>query len=142
MLEKTYRDADHTSHSSELPISIVIPLFNEEKIVAQNLESLAHFYDQLVGHGNWLFILVDNGSTDRTPDGEGRYQPMAFFANRLSSGAKLWSGVASRPARRNDEVGVHARRRAVGSAIHGMGMDRSAALRHTDGIQESGSDHQ
>jgi glycosyltransferase involved in cell wall biosynthesis len=68
MLEKTYRDADHGLGSGDLPISTVIPLFNEEKIVAQNLESLAQFYNQLVGHGNWLFILVDNGSTDRTPE--------------------------------------------------------------------------
>jgi len=51
----------------DLPVSIVIPLFNEQTIIRENLEALASFYDRLLGAGNWLFILVDNGSTDATP---------------------------------------------------------------------------
>jgi glycosyltransferase involved in cell wall biosynthesis len=45
----------------------VIPLYNEQTIIWENLEALASFYDQLLGAENWLFILVDNGSTDATP---------------------------------------------------------------------------
>jgi glycosyltransferase involved in cell wall biosynthesis len=46
----------------------VIPLFNEEEIVTQNLEILADFFDRLVGTHRWCFILVENGSTDKTPE--------------------------------------------------------------------------
>jgi hypothetical protein len=48
-------------------ISVVIPLYNEERVLEENLTALATFFDSLVGGGKWLFILVDNGSTDATP---------------------------------------------------------------------------
>ena len=51
----------------ELPVSVVIPIFNEQVILKDNLEDLAQFFDRLLGTGSWLFILVDNGSTDDTP---------------------------------------------------------------------------
>jgi glycosyltransferase involved in cell wall biosynthesis len=54
--------------AAEYPVSIVIPLYNEQSIVTENLQNLATYFDRLLGRGNWLFILVDNGSTDRTPD--------------------------------------------------------------------------
>jgi glycosyltransferase involved in cell wall biosynthesis len=54
--------------AGDFPVSIVIPLFNEERIIEDNLASLANFFDRLLGPRNWLFILVDNGSTDRTPE--------------------------------------------------------------------------
>jgi glycosyltransferase involved in cell wall biosynthesis len=53
--------------ADDLPVSIVIPLYNEESILMENLTKLAAIFDDLVGSGNWLFILVDNGSTDGTP---------------------------------------------------------------------------
>lgn len=52
----------------DLPVSVVIPLFNEQEILIENLEILADFFDRLVGVGNWYFILVENGSTDATPE--------------------------------------------------------------------------
>lgn len=48
-------------------VSIVIPLYNEEAIVSENLSTLGTFFDEIVGIGRWLFILVDNGSVDSTP---------------------------------------------------------------------------
>lgn len=51
----------------ELPIAVVIPLYNEERIIEENLDALSRVFDRLVGAGHWLFILVDNGSTDATP---------------------------------------------------------------------------
>jgi glycosyltransferase involved in cell wall biosynthesis len=54
--------------AAELPLAVVIPLFNEERIIADNLETLAGIFDELVGAGGWFFILVDNGSTDQTPE--------------------------------------------------------------------------
>ena len=47
-------------------VSIIIPLYNEEQIIEENLETLAASFDGIVGAGNWLFILVDNGSIDGT----------------------------------------------------------------------------
>jgi glycosyltransferase involved in cell wall biosynthesis len=53
--------------ADELPIAVVIPLYNEERIIEENLYTLARVFDGLVGAGNWFFVLVDNGSTDATP---------------------------------------------------------------------------
>ena len=47
-------------------VSVVIPLFNEEAILEKNLTTLARFFDEFIGTGSWLFLLVDNGSTDGT----------------------------------------------------------------------------
>jgi glycosyltransferase involved in cell wall biosynthesis len=47
-------------------VSVVIPLYNEQEILARNLEILADCLDRVVGSGNWLFLLVENGSTDGT----------------------------------------------------------------------------
>lgn len=52
----------------DVPVSIVIPVFNEEKIIQTNLDYLATFFDNLLGSGKWHFIMVDNGSKDRTSE--------------------------------------------------------------------------
>jgi glycosyltransferase involved in cell wall biosynthesis len=49
------------------PVSVVIPLYNEENILRENVERLAGFFDTVVGHGRWYFLFVENGSTDSTP---------------------------------------------------------------------------
>jgi hypothetical protein len=49
------------------PVSIVMPVYNEEDILERNLATLGAFFDGLLGPGRWLFLLVENGSTDRTP---------------------------------------------------------------------------
>jgi glycosyltransferase involved in cell wall biosynthesis len=64
---QTVRPPGRVNPLDELPVSIVIPLFNEQSILMENLQDLARFFDGLLGGGNWLFILVDNGSTDDTP---------------------------------------------------------------------------
>jgi glycosyltransferase involved in cell wall biosynthesis len=48
-------------------VSIVIPVYNEQDILESNLATLGTFFDGLLGTGRWLFVLVENGSTDRTP---------------------------------------------------------------------------
>jgi glycosyltransferase involved in cell wall biosynthesis len=53
--------------AGELPLSIVIPIFNEQSILLANAEALANYLDNMLGSGNWLYIFVDNGSTDGTP---------------------------------------------------------------------------
>lgn len=58
---------DASQAGAEAFVSIVIPVYNEQGIIEQNLGTLSAFFDRVVGPGRWLFILVENGSTDRTP---------------------------------------------------------------------------
>ena len=53
---------------SQVDLSVVIPVLNEERILRENLTTLAAHLNEIVGTGNWQFVLVDNGSTDRTPE--------------------------------------------------------------------------
>lgn len=48
-------------------LSVVIPVLNEEDILLDNLTQIARASDTIAGKGNWKFVLVDNGSTDSTP---------------------------------------------------------------------------
>jgi glycosyltransferase involved in cell wall biosynthesis len=48
-------------------LSVVIPILNEESILLGNLTAIAKACDIIVGKGQWKFVLVDNGSTDSTP---------------------------------------------------------------------------
>ncbi|MDJ0942242.1 MAG: glycosyltransferase family 2 protein [Kiloniellales bacterium] len=50
-----------------LQLSIVVPLKNEQEILYEKVEELALVLDEEVGPDRWNAILVDNGSTDRTP---------------------------------------------------------------------------
>ena len=67
MLQKSPTWVRDSQRADDFPVSIVIPLYNEEKILTENLEALAGFFDRLLGPRRWLFILVDNGSVDATP---------------------------------------------------------------------------
>src|SRR5579875_2649906 len=67
-LSQTLSAPDRALHEEQGPaVSVVIPLYNEQAIIDRNLETLAAFFNDIVGAGEWLFILVDNGSTDQTP---------------------------------------------------------------------------
>ena len=67
-MSQTLSTAESALHAGQGPVvSVVIPLYNEQAIIDQNLETLAAFCDEIVGAGKWLFILVDNGSKDSTP---------------------------------------------------------------------------
>ena len=84
---------------SEIPVSVVIPVFNEEKIIQKNLEILASFFDNFLGFGKWHFIVVDNGSKDRTseiiaafrekqPLTQSVYLPAPNYGEALKAGLK------------------------------------------------------
>jgi len=86
--------------AAELPVAVVIPLYNEERIITEKLEAIAGILDVLVGSGNWHFVLVENGSTDGTPrlveEATGRWPPS--YAVNLSEpnyGAALKAGLCS-----------------------------------------------
>jgi hypothetical protein len=48
-------------------LSVVIPVYNEERILLTNMTAYGRALDRVVGEGRWKYILVDNGSTDSTP---------------------------------------------------------------------------
>jgi glycosyltransferase involved in cell wall biosynthesis len=54
------------SGAGAMLLSVVIPLYNEEKILQNNLGILATCFDRVIGPGQWLFLLVENGSADAT----------------------------------------------------------------------------
>jgi glycosyltransferase involved in cell wall biosynthesis len=68
MLSKISSGAAASTTASELPVSVVIPVFNEQSILLANMQALARYFDGAVGADKWGFIFVDNGSTDRTPE--------------------------------------------------------------------------
>jgi Glycosyl transferase family 2 len=51
-----------------IQLSVVVPIYNEQAILLDNLSRYAGALDRIVGASRWRFILVDNGSTDSTPD--------------------------------------------------------------------------
>jgi glycosyltransferase involved in cell wall biosynthesis len=67
MLNKVSSGTSGYSDIAALPVSVVIPVFNEQSILMPNAQALASYLDTALGPGNWLFIFVDNGSTDGTP---------------------------------------------------------------------------
>ena len=52
---------------SAIHLSVVIPVFNEEDMLLQMAEQLAPHLDVVAGKERWQFVLVDNGSTDKSP---------------------------------------------------------------------------
>lgn len=54
------------SITTELLLSVVVPVFNEEAILMPMAESLAPHLDVIVGPEQWQFVLVENGSRDNT----------------------------------------------------------------------------
>ena len=54
---------------STLELSVVVPLFNEAQSVSPLAEAVT---SALEGHGSWELVLVDDGSTDATPEMVGR----------------------------------------------------------------------
>ncbi len=57
---------DEVDQAGAALVSVVIPLYNEQDILRPNLEILAGYLDGVVGTGKWVFLLVENGSTDST----------------------------------------------------------------------------
>jgi glycosyltransferase involved in cell wall biosynthesis len=58
---------DTAASDDRYPVSVVVPLYNEQSILDENVEKLAGFFDTVVGRDRWYFVFVENGSTDATP---------------------------------------------------------------------------
>src|SRR5262245_5475850 len=47
-------------------LSVVIPVYNEEALLLDAACRLAPYLDEIAGAGRWQFVLVDNGSIDKS----------------------------------------------------------------------------
>jgi glycosyltransferase involved in cell wall biosynthesis len=88
---------------SEIHLSVVIPVYNEEAILSDMAEQLAPHLDEIASAGRWQFVLVDNGSTDRSAlicDEIVRRRPgsMTVRLTRPDYGEALYQGLMSATA--------------------------------------------
>lgn len=60
------RSAHRYSRSKKIMISVVVPDYNEEAIIEQNLNRLSSYLDTLRDRYRWEMIIVDDGSQDQS----------------------------------------------------------------------------
>ena len=53
--------------TSPLLLSVVLPIRNEEEILWDACNLFAQHFDRSVGKENWQYVLMENGSSDKTP---------------------------------------------------------------------------
>ncbi len=87
-------------------ISVVIPVYNEAECVTAHVDVLRPLLDELARGAGWEIILVDDGSTDATPDvlaglAERPEVTALTHAENAGKGAALRTGIL---ATRGDEV--------------------------------------
>ena len=75
---------------------VIIPIYNEEKVLKKQCRILSKFFDNLIGKKKWSFIFVDNGSTDNSKKiikeivkSDGKY----FFKQNPNYGTALRAGM-------------------------------------------------
>ena len=56
-----------TRYENDICLSVIVPIFNEENILMEMAEQIAPHLDAIAGSHRWQFVLVDNGSTDKSP---------------------------------------------------------------------------
>ncbi len=79
-------------------LSVVVPILNEEDTLWDSLTGLAVHLDHIVGPGRWEYLLVDNGSSDQSPEiitrAEGRWPGSRGIRLACSDfGQALYSGL-------------------------------------------------
>lgn len=51
-----------------MTLSIVLPAFNEEKIISRSIDRIINFCQKNLADWQWVVIIADNGSSDKTRD--------------------------------------------------------------------------
>lgn len=54
--------------TSSFELAVIVPIYNEDDILWKNIEAFSEKLDETIGSSKWQYILVDNGSTDKTPE--------------------------------------------------------------------------
>ncbi|MEM7827007.1 MAG: glycosyltransferase [Candidatus Aenigmatarchaeota archaeon] len=99
-----------------MPFSVIIPVFNEEKIIEKNTIKLIRFLNKL--KENYEIIIVSNGSTDKTVDKGKRLEKKYSKKVRFFHLDKRGVGLAFR----------HAITHALYNNLISMDMDLSTEL--------------
>ena len=81
-----------------MKLSIVIPLYNEEKILWEMINKITDGCDKIIGKGNWQLVLVNNGSSDNTQkiiDEISRHwkNTLTIFVKKPNYGKALRAGI-------------------------------------------------
>lgn len=84
--------------SNACSLSVVVPVFNEEKLLELNCAAFAKVFNEVVGKKKWQFVFVGNGSTDRSREICEKLANIYFSSNTLcldksNYGAALKAGV-------------------------------------------------
>ncbi len=99
--------------AERVPVSVVVPCFNEEDVLPYLANTLERVADALADRYDIRFVLVDDGSTDHTWDG-------------------LTATFADRP---NFDLVRHDKNRGVAAAIHDRHPPRGHRHRLLDGLR-------
>ena len=57
-----------SNHKTMTTLDIVIPGLNEEKILANTVDTLSEFMTSHMADYDWRIVIADNGSTDATQE--------------------------------------------------------------------------
>jgi len=126
--------ANHTNNAT-LPrdvsglspvVSVIVPVYNGEKYLRQALESVL-----AQTHTNWELIIVDDGSTDSSP------QIIGEFASRDSRVKAVAQGNAGQSSARNRAAGL-----ACGEYLSFLDQDDYYMPRHLEYLAEYMDSHE
>ena len=54
--------------TNALDVAVIVPIFNEQDLLWDMIDELSGHFDRIVGEARWRFVLIEDGSTDRTPE--------------------------------------------------------------------------
>lgn len=86
-----------------MTISIVIPTYNEEKIIGSTIDQLYAFCKKNLSNYSWTIIIADNGSTDKTLEITKNKKPQCpqlkyFHLEKSGKGGAIKYGWQTYPA--------------------------------------------
>jgi glycosyltransferase involved in cell wall biosynthesis len=86
--------------TDQIAVSVIVPIYNEEQTLAAAMETLAAHFDRILGVGVWQFVLVNNGSADKSgeiiEDVRARWPAtLAVFEKTPNYGLALRAGIAA-----------------------------------------------
>lgn len=77
--------------------SVVIPVYNEEGYLLPMSEAIGSDLNEIIGKGQWEFVLVDNGSVDGTHQEieriQEKYKTRSIFLDKPDFGEAIFQGL-------------------------------------------------
>jgi len=125
----------NSSHPNAIPfVSIIIPCYNEEAILTQNLETIIHYLKSKSGKYNWEIVIINDGSKDKTGEIADEYEQKCSRIRVIHHPTNLNLGNALKTGFKN----------AKGDIFVVMDIDLSYSVEHietmVDKLLETSSD--